>query len=110
MHIDPYHSLKFFCYLTDTTKENGALQVIPDTAWVGRAIRSENSLESLLSGDSYTFEKSRHYDSNLMEKKIYLEGKAGDLIILNTDIVHCGGQILENGLERMAIIYHNRKS
>lgn len=109
MHVDPYHSFKFFCYLTDTTKDNGALQVIPDTTWIGSAIRSENSLESLLGGDAYTLEKSRYRSNDLMEKRIYVEGSAGDLIILNTDVMHCGGQILSSGLERMTVIYHNRK-
>lgn len=109
MHVDPYHSFKFFCYLTDTTKDNGALQVIPDTTWIGRAIRSENSIDSLLSGDAYTLEKSRYHSNDLMEKRIYVEGNAGDLVILNTDVMHCGGQILVRGLERMTVIYHNRK-
>lgn len=109
MHIDPYHSLKFLCYLTDTNKSNGALQIIPETAWIGKNIRNENSIESLLSSDLYTFTKSNYYDKSYEDKIVYVEGKAGDLIILDTDTLHCGGIILDKGLERMTIICHNRK-
>jgi ectoine hydroxylase-related dioxygenase (phytanoyl-CoA dioxygenase family) len=109
MHVDPYHSLKFFSYLTNTTKENGALQVIPGTSWIGRRIREENNIEDLLNSDLYTFKKSKYYDSNLENKIEYVEGNAGDLVILDTDVIHCGGILLKPELERLTIIYHNRK-
>ena len=109
MHVDPYHSFKFFSYLMDTDKYNGALQVIPGTSWIGKSIREENTLESMLNSDSYTFAQSKHYTKNLEDQTIYISGKAGDLIILDTDVMHCGGIILSQGLERLSIVYHNRK-
>ena len=109
MHVDPYHALKFLVYLTDTNKENGALQIIPKTSWIGNKIRNENSLEDMLKSDLYTFKKSKYYDKALEEKIVYVEGKAGDCIILDTDVMHCGGVIRASGLERMTLIYHNRK-
>jgi hypothetical protein len=109
MHVDPYHSLKFFSYLTDTTKENGALQLIPGTSWIGKKIRKENSINELLTSDLYTFKKSNYYNSDLEKETTFIEGKAGDLIILDTDTVHCGGILVKPGLERLTIIYHNRK-
>jgi ectoine hydroxylase-related dioxygenase (phytanoyl-CoA dioxygenase family) len=109
MHVDPYHALKFSTYLCDTSAENGALQVIPGSAWIGKRIRNENSIEALLNSDLYTFEKSKYYSKDLEEKRIFVEANAGDLLILDTDVIHCGGIIQKSGLERMTLIYHNRK-
>jgi hypothetical protein len=109
MHIDPYHSLKFFSYLTDTNEDNGSLKIIPETSWIGKKIRKENNVDNLLTTDSYTFSKSKYYNEEIENSAIFIEGKAGDLIVLDTDVVHCGGIIKMNGLERMSIIYHNRK-
>jgi len=109
MHIDPYHALKFSTYLCDVTAENGALQVIPGTVCIGKRIRDENTVESLLTSDMYTFEKSKYYSSELESKRMFIEAKAGDLLVLDTDIIHCGGLLQKPGLERMTVIYHNRK-
>lgn len=109
MHVDPYHSFKYFVYLMDTNKENGALQVIPGTSWIGKNIRSENSMDSLLNSDSYTFKTSKYYDKSLEDNILYIEGNAGDCIILDTDTMHCGGVILKEGLERLSIVSHSRK-
>jgi len=63
----------------------------------------------MLKSDLYTFKKSKYYDKTLEDKIVYIEGKAGDCIILDTDLIHCGGIIRDPGRERMTIIYHNRK-
>ena len=42
------------------------------------------------------------------EDYMYYTGKAGTLLIFDTDIAHSGGIIKENGLERMVILNHNR--
>lgn len=109
MHVDPYHALKFISHMEDVNEINGALQVIPGTCWIGEKIRQENDIKNLLNSDAYTFVKSKYYDKSLEEKIIYVESTMGDLIILNTDVMHCGGVLKESGVERTSINYHNRK-
>lgn len=109
MHVDPYHALKFSTHLTDVDEKNGALQVIPETCWIGQKIRHENSIDSLLSSDVYTFSKSSYFDQELEKKTVYVNARAGDLIILNTDVMHCGGVLKASGLERMTVNMHYRK-
>lgn len=109
MHVDPYHALKFSTHLTDTDEQSGALQVIPGTCWIGKKIRQENSLDSLLSSDMYTFSKSVYFDNDLEKRAVYVNAKAGDLVILNTDVMHCGGILKTPSLERMTVNMHYRK-
>ena len=109
MHVDPYHALKFISHMEDANEINGALQVIPGTCWIGEKIRQENDINTLLNSDAYTFLKSKYYDKSLEEKITYIDSTMGELIILNTDVVHCGGVLKESGAERTSINYHNRK-
>lgn len=111
LHVDPYQAIKFLCFLTDTKKENGAFRCVPETAHIGEKIRNNYNIQELLKSDKYCFnENNEYFDSKLLDDLVYLEAEAGDLFIINTDIVHGGGIILQEGLSRRTLNLHNRKN
>lgn len=105
LHFDPYRALKFMVYLTDVTKETGAFRYIPATQSVGKVLRERNSLEDNLRSNTYTLEAHPDHTS-LVNEVVYIEGKAGTLLIFDTDCIHAGG-VLERG-ERKTIVAHSR--
>jgi len=102
-HFDPYYSLKYFIYLQDTTIENGCLRIIPNTINKTKELRSKIPFEEIC-------KTGYQVDGLLQEvdKPINLEAKAGDVVIFDTDLFHVGANLLQDGLERMVIIVHNR--
>lgn len=106
-HFDPYRALKFFFYLDDTTEENGAFRAIPGSHHQCRSVREKTDLQTLLN-EKYLI--SQHPElSNLSEKDaIFFPGRAGTLLIFDTDIAHTGGIIKREGAKRMVILNHNR--
>lgn len=111
LHVDPYQAIKFICYLSDTDENNGAFRCIPGTSNIGEKIRSEYSLQDLLNTTKYCFDESnKFFDSSMLKDLIYLDGKAGDVIIVNTDIIHGGGIIKNKNKFRKTVNLHNRKN
>ena len=113
LHFDPYKAIKFAVMLQETNKDNGCLFVIPKSQKEGKFIR-ENLMEHKISykkGLSHRFvDYSEKIKTKFSENDIvYVDSDVGDLIILNTDCWHGGGNILKPGKERIAIYYHNRK-
>lgn len=107
-HIDPFRALKFLLFLTDVTKESGAFCCVPGTQEIGKKLRLRNSVEQNLSSNTYTL--AAHSDfAYLEDQMIPMEGKAGMLLIMDTDMIHGGGVILRDGLERKVINAHCRK-
>lgn len=105
-HIDPYFALKYFIYLTDTRKENGAFKVIKGSHIDGGNYRLSQPLEHLTK-EGYKLEESGlNFSESQME---YVEANAGALVIVNTDAIHAGGVIREDNLDRMTVMNHNRK-
>ena len=102
-HFDPYYALKQFIYLTDTTMENGAFRIIPNTKHLTAQIRNEKTFKDIC-GNGY---KVEHLVEDLA-KPINLEAKAGDMIIFDTDIFHVGSNLQKENVERKVIIVHNR--
>lgn len=107
-HFDPYYALKFLLFLTDVTRETGAFACVPGTVQIGRELRGRNSLEKNLRTDSYTLGQHPDY-AYLADQLIYMEGKAGMLLIIDTDMIHGGGIMLKKGAVRKVINVHNRK-
>ena len=114
LHIDPHASLKFAVFPIGSTKESGALRIIPGSREEGKKIRESFILPAgphagYLGGyphrmmdfpaDMVTFQE---------EDAQYLECSPTDLVILDTDIYHGGGVLLEDGKERLAVYLHNR--
>jgi hypothetical protein len=109
LHVDPYQAIKFICYLTDTTEENGAFRCIPETTHIGEKTRNNYDLQELLTTSKYCFnESNKFYDESMLKDLVYLEGKAGDVLVVNTDIVHGGGTIKKSGAFRKTVNLHNR--
>jgi len=112
LHFDPYWSLKFGIYLTDATSENGALHCVPNSREVGRHYREHKlDLTDLTGmGDGYRHRLEDYTDEPefTIPDAIPVEGKKGDLVIFDTDILHYGAVLKSESMERKIILIHNR--
>jgi len=125
LHFDRNASLKFFLYLNDVTKENGAFYIQPGSHKLGKKLRekawgkliptpNDNFIKKISQkffGTKFNQVKNRIeidypelYDSS---KLIPVEGKAGTLIVFDSDIFHLGGLIEKKGLERLVLRMHS---
>lgn len=102
LHYDVIKTFKFFLYLTDTTKENGAFTCVPSSHKRTSEYRKEKGKE--ISFDNRYL--SRELDVQDFAPEIPIEGKAGTLIIFDTDTWHRGG-IVSSG-ERRVMRGHTR--
>lgn len=125
LHFDRNVSLKYFLYLNDVTQENGAFFIQPNSHKLGRDLRekawgkliptpNDNLCKKLFLKffakhfrdikNRIELDYSELYDSN---KLIPVEGKAGTLIVFDSDIFHQGGRINKQGMERIVLRMHN---
>ena len=125
LHFDRNLSLKYFLYLNDVTKENGAFFIQPNSHKLGKELRekawgkfiptpNDNFLKKVLLklfGKHFSVVKNRLeldypelYDYS---KLIPVEGKAGTLIVFDSDVFHQGGKINKEGEERIVLRMHN---
>ena len=98
LHYDKKHSLKFFIYLTDITENDGPFSVIPKTHIVGKQLREDNPNKT--SNVFFDYPELCYKKDDILP----IIGKAGDIIIFDTDIFHLGG--LLNGGERLTLKGH----
>ena len=101
LHFDVLKTLKFFLYLNDVTEANGAFSCVPGSHKKSEKIRNKY-------GNKISYE-NKHLTRQLDYKReqiIPIEGKAGDLIIFNTDVWHRAG-IVKKG-ERKVMRGHTR--
>ena len=125
LHFDRNRSLKFFFYLNDVTEQNAAFYIQEDSHLLGKKLR-EKAWRKLIPtpNDNFIkkgvfkifgkpFEKVKNrieldYPESLIpEKLIPVEGKAGTLIVFDSDIFHKGGLIRKEGLERTVLRMHS---
>ena len=104
LHFDRSNSLKFFIYLTDIDKTNGAFSVSPGSRSKGKELR-----ESAWSAGNYE-EVLNRIDLDYPELKDDfpfepVEAKAGTLIVFDTDTFHKGGEC-EEGKSRLVVRAH----
>ena len=125
LNFDRNVSLKYFLYLNDVTKENGAFFIQPNSHKLGKELRekawgkfiptpNDNFLKKVLLklfGKHFSVVKNRLeldypelYDYS---KLIPVEGKAGTLIVFDSDVFHQGGKINKEGEERIVLRMHN---
>ena len=125
LHFDRNASLKYFFYLNDVTKENGAFFIQPGSNKLGKELRkkawgkriptpNDSIIKKLLIkffGKSFKEVKNRleidYPELYKPEKLIPVEGKAGTLIVFDSDIFHQGGKINKKGAERIVLRMHN---
>ena len=125
LHFDRNASLKYFLYLNDVSKENGAFFIQPNSHKLGKELRekawgqfiptpNDNLLKKVvlkLFGKHFSVVKNRlelDYPELYDPKKLIpVEGKAGTLIVFDSDVFHQGGKINKKGLERIVLRMHN---
>ena len=96
LHYDVQNTLKFFLYLTETKKENGAFTCVPGSHLYTKKYREVYK-------DKISYENrhlTRELDTKKSKEKIPIEGNAGTLIIFDTDVWHQAGSI-SNGTRRV---------
>jgi hypothetical protein len=112
LHFDPYESLKFFLYLTDTTKDSGATYYVPGSHSLGKNYRENkmnlNDASGVQGGVPHRLDDYEKEPQYTKKDAIPVLAKAGDLLILNTDVLHYGGVCKTNDHDRKLIIIHNR--
>jgi hypothetical protein len=125
LHFDRNASLKYFLYLNDVTKENGAFFIQPNSHKLGKKLRqkawgnlipkpNDSFLKKIIIkslGKSFKDVKNRielDYPELYDESKLIpVEGKAGTLIVFDSDLFHQGGKINKKGAERIVLRMHN---
>ncbi len=100
-HFDRVQSLKFYIYLKDVTKNDGAFEFAPGTHNEGH-YRANYHLAT--GGGVQDIPNDIPRDEIL--NPVTIEGKAGDLIVFDADGFHCGG-IVGPGGERMVMRGHS---
>lgn len=104
LHFDRENCLKFFFYLTDVTKESGALTVCPNSKKTGTLLRKNawknktyNNVPNRIDIDYPSIKNN--FDL------FHIEEKAGTLIVFDTDVFHMGGNC-KPGYERLIVRGH----
>jgi hypothetical protein len=109
LHFDRIWTFKYFYYLSDViTLDDGPLRVVPASHYMGAKLRSGQF------GKPYEQQNNRveidypeiYEDIQDSIKPIF--GKAGTLIIFNTDTFHMGGNVTSNN-ERKVCRLHMRR-
>ena len=104
LHFDRSNCLKFFIYLTDIDKTNGAFSCSPGSRSKGKELR-----EKAWASKNYENVKNRielDYKELISEfPSIPVEAKAGTLIVFDTDCFHKGG-LCEEGKSRLVVRAH----
>ena len=121
MHVDPFASLKFAFFPYGSTAKTGALRVIPNSRQEGATIRqhfmkTENPLsknpQGLRGGIAHRLIDFQKECPDLVtrreEEAVFIEASPCDLVIVDTDVYHTGGEMKEQNKTRMAVYIHNR--
>ena len=106
LHFDRRFTFKFLVYLSDVDENCGPFSIVPRSHLKGKELREK------MGGDEYEDKKNRIFldypELGYTEEDIVpILGKAGDLIVFETDIFHLGG-LVEEGRERLLIRGHSR--
>ena len=104
LHHHKIPTLKFFIYLTDTTTENGSFYCVPGSHKTTKLSQKTNRQQSI----TPDFESTRDIPKDMIGKQIPVEGKAGTLIIFDTDVFHRAGKVSSG--ERFVMRGHSRKN
>lgn len=101
MHFDVIPTFKFFIYLSDTTKKNGAFTCVPKSHVITQKIREEKGKK--ISDKNLELTRDLPYQE---DEIVPIEGKAGTMIIFTTETFHKAGQVSEG--ERLVMRGHSR--
>jgi hypothetical protein len=90
LHYDHKQQFKFFLYLTDSTKENGAFRAVPGSHIFTQEHERENRRKRIQPSQEQPFEFAARWDA---DEILSVEGRRGTLIIFDTDILHSRGEV-----------------
>ncbi len=90
-HYDRTPNLKFFLYLVDTSERNGAFCCRPGSHLFGKRAQAANRAARRLPAQADT----RVLPDELTEGLRPVEGVAGTLMVIDSDIVHRGAPVLD---------------
>lgn len=96
-HFDRMQSLKFWIYIEDATRDDGAFEYCPGTHWEGRYRAAFHMATGTAVRDI-----PNDVPDHRIQNPVTLEAKAGDLIIFDPDGFHRGG-VVKPGHERKVI-------
>ena len=107
LHFDKFHTFKYMLYLTDSDQSSGAFSCIPDTHIDGRFLRQSAWKQTSVHRDIKNKPLNDYKDGcgYTEEDIVSIAGKAGTLIVFDTDLFHFGGRV-EEGKERLLIRLH----
>ena len=115
LHSDPYASLKFAFFPFGASKKNGAPRVVPKSRSEGETIRKQfmsRGPKGIQGGVAHRMIDFKEQCPDLItrseDEAISVEVSPNDMLILDTDTYHAGGNILEPHQERIAVYIHNR--
>lgn len=104
LHYDRLWCLKFYLYLKDTSQNDGAFEAIPGSHHAaGRRRRY------LLSRGVPAFKLPNREDPVGLKGAYPLEGKAGTLIVFDSDVLHKGGVVGAGG-RRLVMRGHTHRT
>jgi hypothetical protein len=90
-HYDRTPNLKFFVYLTDTTERTGAFCCLPGSHLHGKQAQAGNRAAGRLPAQADT----RVLPEELTTGLVPVEGAAGTLLVIDSDIVHLCAPVRE---------------
>jgi ectoine hydroxylase-related dioxygenase (phytanoyl-CoA dioxygenase family) len=89
VHYDRMPQLKFFLYLTDTSVANGAFRCLPGSHRHAKGLQWQNRRRLTLPASAETRLSAPELTSGLTP----VEGPAGSLMVIDSDIAHRGSPI-----------------
>lgn len=101
LHFDVIPTLKFFIYLNDVSRSNGAFSCVPGSHKLTQEIRASQAAQITFENREIT-----RTHSFAEEQIVPVEGPAGGLIIFTTEVWHRAGKITEG--ERKLMRGHTR--
>ena len=111
LHFDPYASLKFFLFLSDTDADGGATHYVPQSHKVGRSYREKKlnlgDTTGMHGGCKHRLEDYTDTPEYTQKDAVPVIAKRGDLLVIDTDTLHYGG-VLRKETSRKVILLHNR--
>ncbi|MGH3871670.1 MAG: phytanoyl-CoA dioxygenase family protein [Pseudonocardiaceae bacterium] len=97
LHYDKMRHLKSFVYLTDVAATNGPFHCVPGSHLLTRKAERENRNQHIVPTD----EDARELPPELAGRGVPVLGKAGTLILFDSDILHHAGIVTEG--ERLGV-------
>ena len=97
LHHDKMRHLKSFIYLTDVGIDNGPFYCVPGSHLLTQEAQRENRLRRIVPTD----DGARMLPPDLADHRVAVLGKAGTLILFDSDIAHHAGIVTAG--ERLAV-------